>query len=216
MHTTGQSTIQNDERTERPRSLPLSHQLTVFETNQWIRWLNQHLHDDKNGRYAAFSLSTSYSVESIRKRFEARCPDETFIFLLPSVSAGGNEHFHGLVRIPERATTDLRSWVPVLISEDNSDLGIYVPQPIKSIFWNPRSTQLESNLGDIHFSSDGERIKLFTYRNGNAQGVFRYWKKRRDGEIRHFGEGEFIPHRNRTAIRVRTGRDPQPRRVAIK
>lgn len=208
---TEQPTIQSHQQAERARSLPLTHQLTMFETQQYVRWLDQHLHDDSKGRYAAFSLSTSYVVKSIRKRLEARCLDETFVFLLPSVSAGGNEHFHGLVRIPERSTTDPRYWVPALISEESKDLGIYVPLSIRNIFWNPHSTQLESNLGDLHFDNDGERVHLFTHQRGHAYRVFRYWKKRRDGEIRHFGESEFIPHRNRAAIKVRKGRDPLPR-----
>lgn len=211
MQQTEQPTIQSYQQAERPRSLPRSHQLTRFETKQWVRWLAQHLHDDKKGRYAAFSLNSLYSLRALRKRCEARCPDETFVFLLPAVSASGMEHYHGLVRVPERSTTDPRCWVQALISEDSKDCGIYVPLPIKNLFWSPNPSKLDSNLGDIHFNNDGDQVQLFTHERGDAYRVFRYWEKRRDGEIRHFGEGEFMPHRNRAAIRVRKGRDPLPR-----
>lgn len=176
-------------------------------THAWTNWLKQHLHDDTNGRYAAFTLTTEYSQWVLREKFSDRCSAGTFVFLLPATSARGHQHFHGLIRVPANA---IQCQTEVTIREAGRDKSIEVPELLRTLLWNRYTQTTKSTFGDLHLRNDGKQVVLMTYRTDAAASVLSYWKKTSDHEVRDFSNGEFIPHHHRTAIKVRKGRDPLP------
>lgn len=189
-------------------------------SQRWTNWLKQHLHDDTKGIYFAFTLTTDYSGFALRKKFETLCLDRlhrgTFVFLLPATSARRHKHYHGLIRVP---ATDIFGFTEVTIQEHGWDKSISVPWVLRSLLWNDLTKNRYSTFGNLHLRNEatdrGYRVAPLTFQSDTADSVVDYWTKTFDHELRDFSEGEFIPHSVRASIKVRTGRDPQPRKEAI-
>lgn len=177
----------------------------------WTRWLKQHLHDDVYGRYVAFSLNTQYRKETLSQKFSTRCPDGVFVFLLPAVSRAGRIHYHGFIRVPVERIEALQDWTPAVICQQGCHYTIRVPRIIRNLLWNSHTKNEESAFGNLHLDNHDEHLSLITYGSGGSQKILNYWNKTRDGEVRMFSEGEFIPHEARKLVPVRKGRDPKPR-----
>jgi len=200
------------QQTTTDRQNPRYETKTAYHTRSWSGWLRQHLHDDARGRYIAFSLSTDYSQERLARRINANCPAGVFIFVLPAVSRMGVRHFHGLIRIPESASTE---WSIAEIREHDMLITIRVPTVLKDFLWNPETWNRDSRFGNLHLRHDDAsptpRVAFLTFGSDAAESVLTYWSKTSDGEIRKFSEGEFEPHAHRLAVKSRTGRPPKPR-----
>lgn len=189
-------------------------------SRRWTNWLRQHLHDDTKGIYFAFTLTTSYAEFTLKKKFETRCLDRrhrgTFVFLLPATSARGHKHYHGLIRVP---ATDIFGFTDVTIQEHGWDKSISVPWALRSLLWNNLTENPHSTFGNLHLrncdTGRGYRVDPLMFQSDTADSVIDYWKKTLDHELRDFSEGEFIPHNVRASVKVRAGRDPQPRKETI-
>lgn len=200
------------------------------------RWLKQMMHDDESGRYVAFSLNTRYRVatllsgtETLRSKMErqawsvanelhgltqgdtvARLRDfGIFFFLLPATSSRGNEHYHGLVRIPAVDVPETDRWVSVNIKEGGRITPLMVPPVVADLLF-PNSRQSgNSTFGDLHLRNDGIHVSFLDGQSFTTRSVLQYWMKESDGEVRHFSEGEVIPEEVRLALPIRQGRERQ-------
>ena len=210
--------------------------------NEWSRWLLQLFHDDIFGMWFPFSLSTRYTPEQLEQLIASRCrwftnfkvceffvfrgrPELTLnyrkrhgycAFVLPATSYAGTSHFHGLFRVPSR---DPSTWVPSTIRQHGQPLTIQMPPALSELFnLYPRDAIEESNtapsvLGNLHIDNDGHRAIAMDHDSSDANGVLKYWRKRRDGELRDFDRAFFTPHEIRLALPIRTGRTPFPKYV---
>lgn len=193
------------------------------------RWLRQMIHDDKNGRYIAFSLNTRYELDTLRALMEERTwmvahdvhgltREDTgaklrafgiFFFLLPATSSSGNKHYHGMIRIPANDVPEKEHWTWVNIKEQGKTTPLFVPRLVADLLF-PRSRQSgNSAFGDLHLRNDGTHLSFLDWKSPTAESVLQYWMKESDGELRHFSEGEFVPHKVRAALPIRQGRQPR-------
>ena len=195
---------------------------TKRTTNAWCRWLNQLLHDDHDGYWIAFTLTTRYSLNALAKRMSDRCqmvdgyqPTDSdqrqrrnglCAYILPAVSAAKHRHSHGLLRIPRSACPPDTDWVPVTISESSRPLVIRVPSILQRLLW-AKPTAKTSTFGNLHLRHRNGAVDLLTKKT--ADSVWSYWNQSRDGEHRNFDEGVFAPWRMRSALNIRQGREPR-------
>ena len=205
--------------------------------NEWCRWLRQLFHDDSFGMWFPYSLSTRYTPEQLEQLIASRCrwftnfkvceffvfrggPELTLnyrkrhgycAFVLPATSYAGTSHFHGLFRIP---SSDPSTWVSGTIRQHGQPLTIHMPPALSELFnLYPRDAIEESNtapsvLGNLHIDNDGRRALAMHHDSSDANRVLKYWRKRSDGEVRHFDCAFFTPHDIRAALPIRTGRTP--------
>lgn len=180
----------------------------IKKARAWVRWLKQHIHDDKKGRYVAFSLITRYSEDKVIELIKERCKKKgVFVFLLPAISFAGTKHFHGLVRLPLVSLKGNRNWTVAEIREHDEPLPIRVPIVLYDCFWNRDTFNTGSTFGNLHLRHDGRLVDILTPHSFVARSVMAYWTKTTDGELRDFDEGRFVPHKHRTLLipKIRKG-----------
>lgn len=193
----------------------------------WTRWLHQTFNDDAFGHWIAFTLNTRYSVNQLVDKFETRCqytaqlfyhlaPTDSrartrrrgvCAFVMPAISLNGRLHFHGLIRIPRQDLDPVELWNNVTFNESGCLRTIRIPPVLKHLlFRRPDSEQ--STFGDIHLRHDGERVVFLNEDGQTADSVLSYWSKVKDGEMRKFSDGQFVPHAVRAVLSVRRTREP--------
>ena len=213
-------------RTQRPRNVDA----------EWCRWLRQLFHDDSFGMWFPYSLSTRYTPEQLEQLIAIRCrwftnfeslnfvfqkrPETLTLnyrkrhgycaFVLPATSYAGTSHFHGLFRVLSR---DPSTWVPSTIRQHGQPLTIQMPLALSEMLdLYPRDavddSAAPSCLGNLHIDNDGRRAIAMNHDSPDADRVLKYWRKRSDGEVRHFDCAFFTPHEIRAALPIRTGRTP--------
>ena len=198
--------------------------------NEWCRWLRQLFHDDCFGMWFPFSLASRYTPEQLDHRIANLClrfthfvfrgrPDLTLnhrkrhglcAFVLPATSYSGVPHFHGLFRTP---SSNPSTWVSSTIRQNGQPLNIQMPLTLREMLnLYPRDAIDDSDapsvLGNLHIDNDNRRVIAMHHDSPDANRVLKYWRKRRDGEVRHFDCAFFTPHDIRAALPIRTGRTP--------
>ena len=187
--------------------------------NEWCRWLRQLFHDDCFGMWFPFSLATRYTPEAARAANRQslfggsqssvfrRRPDLTLnhrnkprslrFHSSSDIVLQEYSHFHGLFRTPSSAPS---TWVPSTIRQNGQPLNIQMPSVLMEMLnLYPRDamddTVTPSCLGNLHIDNGGHRAIAMQPRFSRMRKrVLKYWRKRRDGEIREFKEAFFTPH----------------------
>lgn len=186
------------------------------------RWLEQIIHDDSqsHGRWCFFTLTGPY-LPRLPERFTEQCnaaSDVTFphqwpsaqgsnarlrtfgccVALVPSRSAAGTLHYHGLCRVPVIGVEDPLYWSRVTIFENQVETTIRAPHIVRRIFWRNNS----SVFGNLHLGNDGTQLQFLETREERER-VCSYLSKSEDGEVRGLDQMEWAPERVRAALKVR-------------
>lgn len=207
----------------------------------WARYLAQLINDDKLGAYYSFSLTTPASLEVIKPLLYRRCLAATnlhnptprrqlnraelekwsrsqiahrgtMVFLLPSTSAAGLYHFHGLVRTPREFCDAL---LPMKHYREGKREEVMVPQEVDFVFGVHRADDKGNNLlRNINITTPRDdndddntdapstpRQAVLLHEDEPARtNVLAYYQKTNDGEVRDFTNAQFIPHIIRKAL----------------
>ena len=120
------------------------------------------------------------------------------VFLLPSTSASGLYHFHGLVRTPREWSHSL---LPINHYVNGKKEEVRVPQEVDFVLGNVRQDESANNLlRNINLTHDGDRVVLLHENAAIRAAVIAYFQKTNDGEVRDFSAAQFIPHIIRKAL----------------
>lgn len=197
----------------------------------WARYLAQLITDDKLGAYCSFSLTTPASLEVIKPLLYRRCLTATnlhnptprrqlnrtelekwsrsqlahrgtMVFLLPSTSAAGLYHFHGLVRTPREFCDAL---LPMKHYREGKREEVMVPQEVDFVF-GVRRDKGNDLLRNINITTPRNapstpcQAVLLHEDEPARTNVLAYYQKTEDGEVRDFTQAVFIPHIIRKAL----------------
>ena len=192
----------------------------------WGRYLNQLIGDDVLGVYCSFSLTTTASIDVLARVFHRRClaatniynpiPRSTLnrkeirkwtrsqlchrgsmVFLLPSTSASGLYHFHGLVRTPREWSHSL---LPLTHYVNGKKEEVKVPTAVDFVLGKVRKDASNDLLRNINLTHDGDIAVLLHENAAVRAAVLAYYQKTNDGEVRDFSAAQFIPHIIRKAL----------------
>ena len=192
----------------------------------WGKYLNQLVGDDVLGAYCAFSLTTTASIEILARILRRRCLAATnlhnpiprrqlnrvelkkwsrsqiahrgtMVFLLPSTSASGLYHFHGLVRTPREWSHSL---LPINHYVNGKKEEVRVPQEVDFVLGKVRRDASNDLLRNINLTHVGDIAVLLHENAAVRASVIAYYQKTNDGEVRDFSAAQFIPHIIRKAL----------------
>lgn len=183
----------------------------------WKKYLRQLVHDDRHGSWFAFSLTSEIPPASIIKKLARRCEAQSIsaqtssadsiarvrrrgvcAFIVPSVSAAGHTHTHGMVRVPTmfsqpRCEMDIR--------DHGIAIRIDVPLMLAEVFRTQYGEHTDSAFINLNILNDGCRAVALGH-NGALDDTrtYRYWTKTEDGEVRSLNDAEWVPHWVRAAL----------------
>ena len=192
----------------------------------WGKYLDQLVNDDVLGAYVSFSLTTTASIDVLARVFHRRClaatniynpiPRSTLnrkeirkwsrsqlahrgtmVFLLPSTSAAGLYHYHGLVRTPREWSHSL---LPLTHYVNGKKEEVKVPTAVDFVLGKVRKDASNDLLRNINLTHDGDRVVLLHENAAIRASVIAYYQKTKDGEVRDFTQAQFIPHIIRKAL----------------
>ena len=119
------------------------------------------------------------------------------VFLLPSTSAAGLYHYHGLVRTPREWSHSL---LPLTHYVNGKKEEVKVPTAVDFVLGKVRKDASNDLLRNINLTHDGERAVLLHENAAIRASVIAYYQKTKDGEVRDFTQAQFIPHIIRKAL----------------
>ena len=119
------------------------------------------------------------------------------VFLLPSTSASGLYHFHGLVRTPREWSHSL---LPLTHYVNGKKEEVKVPTAVDFVLGKVRKDASNDLLRNINLTHEGDIAVLLHENAAVRAAVIAYYQKTNDGEVRDFSAAQFIPHIIRKAL----------------
>jgi hypothetical protein len=185
--------------------------------SSWTKYLRQLVHDDRHGSWFAFSLTSELPPASVIKKLARRCEANSIsaqtssadsiarvrrrgvcAFVVPSVSAAGHTHTHGMVRVPKMFSQP--GW-EMDIQEHGTTIRIDVPLMLAEVFRTQYGEHADTAFININILNDGRRAVVLGHNDDfDERRTYRYWTKTEDGEVRNLNDAEFVPHWVRAAL----------------